>query len=91
MGRKDRKAVPDKPRDAADYYRLNTKAIDDLVGATPENSPKVSEKELRKYQSGPKIRLKDWLPYCSSGLQHTASLKEAFASGLAGLLSVCAC
>jgi hypothetical protein len=61
MARKDRKAVPDKPRDAADYYRLNTKAIDDLVGATPENSPKVSEKELRKYQSGPKIRLKDWV------------------------------
>ena len=61
MGRKDRKAVPDKPRDAADYYRLNTKAIDDLVGATPENSPPVSEKELRKYQSGPKIRLKDWV------------------------------
>ena len=61
MGRKDRKAVPDKPRDAADYYRLNTKAIDDLVGATPENSPPVSDKELRKYQSGPKIRLKDWV------------------------------
>ena len=29
--------------------------------ATPENSPKVSEKELRKYRSGPKIRLRDWL------------------------------
>ena len=61
MGRKSRKFTPDKPRDAADYYRLNHKAIDDLVNATPENSPKVSEKELRQYQSGPKIRLRDWM------------------------------
>ena len=61
MGRKDRKFKPDEPRDAADYYRLNHQAVDDLVNATPENSPKVSEKELRKYRSGPKIRLRDWM------------------------------
>ena len=61
MGRKDRKFTPDEPRDAADYYRLNHQAVDDLVNATPENSPKVSEKELRKYRSGPKIRLRDWM------------------------------
>ena len=61
MARKDRKYEPDKERDAADYYRLNHKAVDDLVNATPENSPKVSEKELRKYRSGPKIRLRDWV------------------------------
>ena len=61
MGRKDRKASPDPPKDAASYYRLNTAAVDDLVNATPENSPKVSEAELRKYRSGPQIHLKDWL------------------------------
>ena len=61
MGRKNRGAAPEKERDAASYYRLNTKAVDDLVNATKENSPKVSEAELRKYRSGPKIRLKDWL------------------------------
>ena len=61
MSRKDRKNIPEEPRAAADYYKLNTKAVDDLVNATPENSPKVSEKELRKYRSGPKIRLKDWV------------------------------
>ena len=61
MSRKDRKNIQDEPRAAADYYRLNTKAVDDLVNATPENSPKVSEKELRKYRSGPKIRLRDWM------------------------------
>ena len=60
MGRKDQNAR-EEPRDAADYYKLNVRAVDDLVNATPENSPKVSEKELRKYRSGPKIHLKDWV------------------------------
>ena len=61
MGRKNRNALPEKEPDDASYYRLNTQAVEDLVTASPENSPKVSEQELRKYRSGPKIRLKDWL------------------------------
>jgi hypothetical protein len=61
MGKKNRKAPPEKERDVSGYYQLNTKAVDDLVTASPENSPKVSEEELRKYRSGPQIRLKDWL------------------------------
>ncbi len=61
MGRKGRKPVQEETRTPADYYKLNTRAVDDLVNATPENSPKVSEKELRKYRSGPKIHLKDWV------------------------------
>ena len=51
----------EEPRAAADYYRLKTKAVDDLVNADEQNSPPVSEKELRKYVSGPKIRLSHWL------------------------------
>ena len=31
------------------------------VSRVVNNSPKVSEKELRKYRSGPKIRLRDWM------------------------------
>ena len=61
MGRKNRKKPQEEPRAAADYYKLNVKAVDDLVNATQENSPKVSEKELRKYRSGPKIHLRDWV------------------------------
>ena len=60
MGRRNQKAQ-EAPRAAADYYKLNVRAVDDLVNATPENSPKVSEKELRKYRSGPKIHLRDWV------------------------------
>jgi hypothetical protein len=35
--------------------------VDDLVTADESNSPKVSEKELRKYRSGPKVKLSDTL------------------------------
>lgn len=45
----------------SEYYKLNTKAVDDLVSANEENSPPVSEKELRSYQSGPRIRIADWV------------------------------
>lgn len=41
----------------ADYYRLNLKAVDDLVNADVSNSPKVSEAELRRYRSGAKLKL----------------------------------
>ena len=48
-------------KSTADYYKLNTKAVDDLVSATKENSPKVSKEELRKYQSGSRIKTADWV------------------------------
>ena len=35
--------------------------MDDLVHASPENSPPVSRQELRKFQSGPRITLADWV------------------------------
>ena len=44
-----------------DYYRLKLQAVDDLVTASPENSPPVSKQELRKYHAGPKIQLSDWV------------------------------
>lgn len=33
------------------YYHLHTKAVDDLVNAKKENTPKFSEEELKKYTS----------------------------------------
>ena len=59
MSRKSRKGAPEAQKSTAEYYWLNTRAIDDLVTADASNSPKVSEEELRKYRSGPKIRLRD--------------------------------
>lgn len=61
MARKHKNPTREPDRSAADYYRLNLRAVDDLVNADESNSPKVSEAELRKYRSGPKVRLSDTL------------------------------
>ena len=45
----------------ADYYKLKTKAVEDLVTADESNSPVVSPEELRRYQSGPKLKIADWV------------------------------
>ena len=59
---KNKKAPPrHENRAAADYYKLNTQAIEDLVTADESNSPAVSEEELRRYQSGPKVKVSHWL------------------------------
>ena len=54
-------APEDAPLAEEHLYRLKTQAVEDLVTASEENSPPVSRAELRKYQSGPKIHLADWL------------------------------
>ena len=61
MARKHKNPPREPDRSAADYYKLNLRAVDDLVTADESNSPKVSEAELRKYRSGPKLKLSDTL------------------------------
>ena len=51
---------PDVDRQT-DYYKLKTKAVEDLVTADESNSPQVSEEELRAYRSGPKLKIADWV------------------------------
>ena len=59
---KGRDSLPEREqKTTADYYRLNTKAIDDLAEANEENSPPVSAAELKKYRSGPKVSMADWV------------------------------
>ena len=58
---KNTKTQQEEKRAAADYYRLHARAVNDLITANEENSPEVSEEELRRYQSGPRLRLADWL------------------------------
>ena len=42
-------------------YRLNRQAVEDLVTADESNSPPVPRAELRRYQSGPKVKMADWV------------------------------
>lgn len=37
---------------ASNHYDLHTDAVEDLVGATKENTPRYSREELEKYRSG---------------------------------------
>lgn len=45
----------------AEYYKLNTKAVEDLVSADESNSPQVSEEELNRYRSGGRVKLAGWV------------------------------
>lgn len=59
---KNKKAPPrEETRAAAEYYKLNTKAVEDLVSADESNSPVVSEEELNRYTKTRKLRLPEWL------------------------------
>lgn len=70
----------------ADYYRLKTKAVDDLVNANKENSPPVSEEELRAYRSGPKVKMKDWLKVVLLKAWFGGAVCYFFLWGLGGVL-----
>lgn len=70
----------------ADYYRLKTKAVDDLVNANKENSPPVSEEELRAYRSGPRLKMKDWLKVVLLKAWFGGAVCYFFLWGLGGVL-----
>ena len=52
---------PEGEKDTSAYYRLKKQAVEDLVTANEENSPPVSAAELKKYRSGPKVKMSDWV------------------------------
>ncbi len=60
MARKNKNLPREEQKSAAEYYKLNTKAVDDLVSATKENSPVVPKEELRKYKAAT-IHIPNWV------------------------------
>ena len=58
---KNKRVTPEDSRTTADYYKLHTQAADDLANADESNSPVYSEEELRKYRSGSKFKISDWV------------------------------
>ena len=60
-GKNKKRITPEESRTTSDYYKLHTNAVCDLVNADESYSPEVSEEELRKYRSGPKFKIADWL------------------------------
>lgn len=60
MSRKEKSPGNVREKVPSEYYRLNTKAVDDLVTASAENSPPVSQTELDQYRSR-KLKFPQWL------------------------------
>jgi len=48
MARKNKKFSDEEKKTAGEYYKLHSDAVNDLITANEENSPVVSEEELRK-------------------------------------------
>lgn len=70
----------------SDYYHLKTDAVNDLINASEENSPEVSEEELRAYRSGPKLKMADWVKMLFIKAWFAGAVCFFFIWGLGGLL-----
>ena len=86
---KRNKGEPQKPEitKQADYYKLKTQAIEDLVTADESNSPEVSPEELRRYQSGPKLKVADWVKLLFIKAWFPGSVCFFFIWGLGGMVA----
>lgn len=83
--RKEKEQQPEITRQA-DYYKLHTKAVEDLVTADASNSPEVSPEELRRYQSGPKLKVADWVKLLFIKAWFPGCVCFFFIWGLGGML-----
>ena len=59
MSRRKRHTPEERAETLSDYYQLKKDAVNDLVTANEENSPPVSEEEIRKYTTRHRIHLSD--------------------------------
>ena len=84
---KKKKGSPDlEVEKQSDYYKLKTQAVDDLVTADESNSPVVSREELRRYQSGPKLHVADWVKLLFIKAWFAGAVCFFFIWGLGGYL-----
>ena len=71
----------------SEYYRLNTKAVEDLVTADESNSPRVSEEELNKYRGRVRKKLPQWLKVSLVKAWFYGSVCFFFMWGLGGYMA----
>lgn len=79
----------ERDKSAADYYKLKTKSIDDLVNADVSNSPKVSPEEIARYsgRSKAKWKIPGWGKAIFIKFWFYAAICFFFIWGLGGYLS----
>ena len=71
----------------SEYYRLKTKAVEDLVTADESNSPVVSEAELNKYRGRLRKKLPQWLKVSRMKAWFYGSVCFFFLWGLGGYMA----
>ncbi len=54
----------DQRSSAAEYYKLNTRAVEDLASADESNSPQVTREELERYGGRQKKGIPNWIKVC---------------------------
>ena len=83
---KKQNSKPDVTKEV-NYYKLKTQAVKDLVEADESNSPEVSEEELNKYRSGPKVKIADWIKLLILKWWFSAAVCFFFIWGLSGYMA----
>ena len=88
MSKKTERNKDRKPSIAkeANYYKLHTQAVKDLVEADESNSPEVSREELDQYRSGPKFKVADWVKLLFIKFWFAGAACFFFIWGLSGYL-----
>ena len=78
-----------RDKSASDYYKLNRKAVDDLVNADVSNSPKVSAEEIARIsgRSKNKLKIPMWLKVVFVKFWFAAATCFFFIWGLGGYVS----
>ncbi len=71
----------------SEYYRLKTKAVEDLVTADESNSPVVSQEELNKYRGKVRKKLPQWLKVSLIKAWFYGSVCFFFMWGLGGYMA----
>ena len=64
MAKKKKNDVPvseNHGKSTADYYKLNTDAVDRLVNTTAENAPEVSDKDIREVSGKRRFHIPYWI------------------------------
>jgi len=76
-----------KGKPAADYYKLKTQAVDDLVSADETNAPEVSEEELKQYGAKKKRGIPNGVKVCFIKFWFPAAVCYFFFWGLGGYMA----
>ena len=71
----------------SEYYRLKTKAVEDLITADESNSPPVSQAELNKYRGRVRKKLPQWLKVSLVKAWFYGSVCFFFLWGLGGYMA----